>query len=62
MKKLHILTTLCLTAFVLLVISVLEMARLRHQADSAFERGRQRGLRECQEPSRLEKAAEWLAD
>ena len=35
-----------------------------HQSDEAeaYERGYADGLEECKKPSRLEKAAEWLAE
>lgn len=38
------------------------LAMRERAVDDAFERGRQQGLRECNEPSKLEKAAKWLAE
>ncbi len=35
---------------------------LERDQTEVFERGRAQGLAECQEPSRLEKAAKWISE
>lgn len=40
--------------------AALDLYHLRDH-ERAYHRGRAAGLAECQKPSRLEKAAEWLA-
>lgn len=62
MKSSKALISICVTLAVLGCLAGAEAVRLRIEIKNVFEQGRQQGLRECQEPSRIEKAAKWLAE